>query len=48
MKHNRNVVWHLFTMEVQIDHGDGTGTGYYGITEEDAEWLRRERDEDVF
>ena len=41
MLHNRNVVWHLFTMEVQIDHGDGTGTGYYGITEEDAAWLRR-------
>ena len=41
MKHNRNVVWHLFTMEVQINHGDGTGTGYYGITEEDAKWLRR-------
>lgn len=39
--HNRAVVWHLFTMDVQVDHADGTGTGYYGVTEEDAAWLRK-------
>ena len=41
MRHNTDVVWHLFTMDVQVDHADGTGTGYYGITEEDAAWLRK-------
>lgn len=41
MLHNRRVVWHLMTMEVKIDHGDGTGTGYYEITEDDAQWLRK-------
>lgn len=41
MRHNTDVVWHLFTMDVQVDHADSTGTGYYGITEEDAAWLRK-------
>jgi len=41
MLHNQDVTWHLLTMDVQVDHGDGTGVGYYGITEEDAVWLRK-------
>lgn len=41
MRHNRDVVWHLLTMDIQVDHADGTGTGYYGISEEEAGWLRK-------
>lgn len=41
MLHNTDVIWHLCTMDVQVEHGDGTGTGYFGIGEDDAEWLRK-------
>ena len=41
MLHNQDVVWHLLTMDVQVDRTDGTGIGYYDITEEDAVWLRK-------
>ncbi len=30
MRHNRDVVWHLLTMDITVDQRCGTGTGYYG------------------
>lgn len=41
MLHNKNVIWHVFTMDVDIDLGNGTGVRYVGISEEKCEWLRK-------
>lgn len=31
MTHNRNINWYVFTMDIELDLGDGSRMGYYGL-----------------
>lgn len=40
MKHNRDVNWYIFTMDLDFKTGDG-GIIYRGLTDDDVNWLRK-------